>query len=254
MKPIVIIAIAVLISGVSITSISAQSQSEIPSWVKGVADFWVKGEISDSDFGESISFLIEEKIIQVEMPKVDDTETVNKIMNLEIENKELKNTIRSLERDIDVKQQAIYNLIDEKSRLNEIIYENEYGTYKPDTSQLSVDELKRQAVDWNYKDILRNEENYKGKIIHVEGEISQVVEKEEYEGWVLLKVYTSQSSYGSWFDDLMYIWYDGNRLLDGDMIDAYIVVDDLWVVDSAFDGSKLYYPIGTARHVTCTNC
>ena len=254
MKPIVIIAIAVLISGVSITSISAQSQSEIPSWVKGVADFWVKGEISDSDFGESISFLIEEKIIQVEMPKVDDTETVNKIMNLEIENKELKNTIRSLERDIDVKQQAIYNLIDEKSRLNEIIYENEYGTYEPDTSQLSVDELKRQAVDWNYKDILRNEENYKGKIIHVEGEISQVVEKEEYEGWVLLKVYTSQSSYGSWFDDLMYIWYDENRLLYQDMIDAYIVVDDLWVVESAFDGSNLYYPIGTARHVTCTNC
>jgi len=254
MKSLVIIVIAVLISGVSITSISAQSQSEIPSWVKGVADFWVKGEISDSDFGESISFLIEEKIIQVEMSKVDDTEAVNKIMNLEIENKELKNTINSIERDVDTKQQTIWNLLDEIKILREQISDSTPDTYDTDTSQLTLDELKRQAVDWNYDDILRNEEYYKGKIINVEAKISTILEDEEYGDWVLLDVYTADGEYIEWIDDKMYIWYDGNRLLRGDMIQVYMVIDGLHSVESMLQGSYIYYPIGTARHVTCTNC
>ncbi len=42
--------ITVSIVSISITSIYAQSQYEIPSWVKGVANFWVEGNISDSEF------------------------------------------------------------------------------------------------------------------------------------------------------------------------------------------------------------
>ena len=82
--------------GISITTISAQSQSEIPAWVKGVADFWVKGNISDSEFGESISFLIKQNIIQVDMSKDGNSESDNKIINLEIENKKLKNENKEL--------------------------------------------------------------------------------------------------------------------------------------------------------------
>jgi len=82
--------ISVLIVSVSVTSISAQFQSEIPPWVKGVANFWVEGNISDSEFGESISFLIEQNIIQVEMPETGDFQKTNTIRNLEIENKKLK--------------------------------------------------------------------------------------------------------------------------------------------------------------------
>jgi len=103
-KIILFTIISALALTVSITSISAQSQSDIPVWVKGVADFWVKGNISDSDFGESISFLIEQDIIHVDMPDTKDSETVNKIMmleinnrKLEIENKNLKNEISVLE-------------------------------------------------------------------------------------------------------------------------------------------------------------
>jgi len=91
MKKILLFAvISVVIVSVSITSISAQSQSEIPSWVKGVANFWVDGNISDSDFGDAISFLIEQNIIQVEMPDTDDNQNSNTIRNLEVENKKLK--------------------------------------------------------------------------------------------------------------------------------------------------------------------
>jgi len=53
---------------------------------------------------------------------------------------------------------------------------------------------------------------------------------------------------------LMYIWYDGSRLLSDDIIDAYIELGKLWQVESMLEGSYIYYPAGTARYVTCTNC
>ncbi len=91
MKKILLFAvISVLIVSVSVTSISAQSQIDIPAWVKGIANFWVEGNISDTEFGESISFLIEQNIIQVEMPETDDFQTTKKIRNLEVENKILE--------------------------------------------------------------------------------------------------------------------------------------------------------------------
>ena len=120
--------------------------------------------------------------------------------------------------------------------------------------QLSVKELKDQAVSWDYKDILRDEDYYIGKIIYVTGSIRNIEENDDYEGWVLLSVYTAKTVYGNWLDDLMYIWYDGSRLLYEDTIEAYIVVDGVWRVESMLGTSYIYYPIGTARHLTCTNC
>ena len=43
MLPILLI----LVSTVSVSTISAQSQYEIPSWIKGVADFWIEEKITD---------------------------------------------------------------------------------------------------------------------------------------------------------------------------------------------------------------
>ncbi|MEK0321033.1 MAG: hypothetical protein QQN61_08090, partial [Nitrosopumilus sp.] len=47
---------------------------------------------------------------------------------------------------------------------------------KIDVSQLTVQELKEQSVSWNYEDILRDEEYYKGKIIYVTGSIRNIEE------------------------------------------------------------------------------
>jgi len=96
MKPVIIIAIAVVLVSVSVTSIFAQSQSEIPSWVKGVANFWVEGNINDDEFGESLSFLIEQGIIKVDMSEIDDSELQNKIKQLESENSKLRSEIINL--------------------------------------------------------------------------------------------------------------------------------------------------------------
>jgi len=38
---------------------------EIPSWVKGVANFWVEDKINDVEFAEALEFLIDSNIIQL---------------------------------------------------------------------------------------------------------------------------------------------------------------------------------------------
>ncbi len=98
MKPVIIIAIAfVLIAGVSVTSISAQSQYDIPSWVKEVAGFWVEDKISDDDFGEGLAFLIDNEIIKVPIiqeleSKINQIQSENNILKGEITNLKSQNT------------------------------------------------------------------------------------------------------------------------------------------------------------------
>ena len=83
---------AVGLVSISITSISAQSQYDIPAWVKGVAGFWAEDKITDNDFGEGLTFLIENDIIKV--PKIQELES--KINQIQFENNRLKGEITNL--------------------------------------------------------------------------------------------------------------------------------------------------------------
>jgi len=240
MKPIIIIAIAVVL--LIPLSISAQSTMDIPSWVKTNAVWWGEGQISDSEFLSALQYLITNGHLRVDTSDTDVLE--DKIKNLENENRELENDIRYLE----AEEKRLRTIIDNINSKPNIVEE------QIDISQLTIQELKEQSVTWNYKDILRNEEYYKGKIIYLEAKISTIMEDEEYGDWVLLYVYTADGTYIDWIEDPMYIWYDGSRLLNGDMIQTYIVVDGLHAVESMIEGSYIYYPIGTAMYVTCTSC
>ena len=81
-----------IIVGLILVPITVSAQStEIPAWVKGVANFWVEGNISDGEFGEAITFLIEQEIIKVEMPQQNNNiELEKKISQLESENSKLQ--------------------------------------------------------------------------------------------------------------------------------------------------------------------
>jgi len=85
-KVLLFAVISVLIVSVSVTSISAQSQYEIPSWVKGIAGFWAEDKITDSEFGEGLSFLIDNDIIKV--PLIQELQNENTL--LKTENSELR--------------------------------------------------------------------------------------------------------------------------------------------------------------------
>ena len=90
--------LAVVVIGVSVTaflSISAQQNYDIPAWVKGVAGFWAEDKISDQEFGEGLSFLIDNEIIKI--PKIQSLQ--NEITRLESENKNFRGDMEFLEKE-----------------------------------------------------------------------------------------------------------------------------------------------------------
>lgn len=51
---------------ISVPSVMAQSESgEIPSWIKGVANFWIEGGINDAEFIEALEFMIDNNVIKL---------------------------------------------------------------------------------------------------------------------------------------------------------------------------------------------
>ncbi len=67
--------LGVVIVGALSVPVFAQSESgEIPSWIKGVANFWIEGGIDDAEFIEALEFLIDENVIKLgESISIDNT-------------------------------------------------------------------------------------------------------------------------------------------------------------------------------------
>ena len=56
-------AIIVLISGLILLPIKSYEENSIPSWVNNVANFWINGNISDQEFENCISFLLDNRVL-----------------------------------------------------------------------------------------------------------------------------------------------------------------------------------------------
>ena len=70
-----ILAISVVtISLVTVLSIDAQQDFNIPQWVKNNALWWGQGDISDADFISGMKFLIDQKVLQVSTTEDDELE------------------------------------------------------------------------------------------------------------------------------------------------------------------------------------
>ncbi len=78
---IVILASVIVISATLYQSVSAQ-ENIVPSWIKNTVGFWIDGAVSDTEFLNSIKYLIENKIIIIESEKekVVQSGTVNVII------------------------------------------------------------------------------------------------------------------------------------------------------------------------------
>jgi len=113
---------------------------------------------------------------------------------------------------------------------------------------LSQEELEAMSVEWNYKDMIRNNEYYVGKIIHLDGKIGLVEEKGNDR--FAIQVIVRQSMFDK--DDNVIVRYKGERLLEKDKVDVYGRVEGL--TELSFLWGKQTVPDITGIIVKCTNC
>ncbi len=109
----------------------------------------------------------------------------------------------------------------------------------PSQKSLSVEEIKRTAIDISYDELMRNTENHKGEIIVFKGKILQVIEDENgndkfdfrigtrieknihYDKYARDTYYTFDYSP----EDVIYVGYKGKRMLEGDIVAVWGRVD-----------------------------
>ena len=114
---------------------------------------------------------------------------------------------------------------------------------------LSDEELETMSVkDWETDDVLRNFSNYEGEIVRFHGDIfrAEHTDKNHY----LLSVWKFNQE-----DDIVIVDYTGSRLLNGDSIRVYGVIDSIIELESAFDEDlKNPYLLVKAIRVYCLDC
>ena len=67
-----VLVITIIFSGITISSIFAEQNSQIPEWVRNNALWWGQGQISDSDFISAITYLIDNNVLRISQPQIVD--------------------------------------------------------------------------------------------------------------------------------------------------------------------------------------
>ena len=65
--------------------VSAQEESQIPTWIKTAIGFWVNGQIPDEEFLKAIEYFVENKIIKISSQTTDDNVLINNLQILQAE-------------------------------------------------------------------------------------------------------------------------------------------------------------------------
>jgi len=111
-------------------------------------------------------------------------------------------------------------------------------------SSLSDAELNALAVNWEYDDMLRNIENYKGKVVRFQGNVLTV----EHAGGDRYGLSVSTGG------DTIIVDYTGKRILSGDRVIVYGEVTHVAELKSLLADMKFPYPFVKAIRVNCLSC
>jgi len=119
----------------------------------------------------------------------------------------------------------------------------------PSTSQYSdmpISKVKSMALeDVPYDDLVRNNNDYVGKIVHYKAEVAQI--NKRYNDKYILRVYVTKSEYNSWENDV-WVEYEGKRLVEKDIIDLWGEVVGLKEYETVLRASRTI-PKTVALHV-----
>jgi len=105
---------------------------------------------------------------------------------------------------------------------------------------LTPDEIKSQAVQVSYDELFRNIEDYVGDIVYFKGQVIQVLGESDY-----FDLRVAVTDKGFYWDDPVYVSYQGKRLLEGDIIKLWASVDGL-ITYTAVMGNQVTIPKLTA--------
>jgi TM2 domain-containing membrane protein YozV len=86
-------------------------------------------------------------------------------------------------------------------------------------SGLSIDQIKSQAQNISYTDLMHSPDAYKNTIVYFRGQIIQ--EENEYGNTYILRIATKQEPYVGYTDDIIYVDYSGSQPVQGDVVDVY---------------------------------
>lgn len=105
--------------------------------------------------------------------------------------------------------------------------------------------MKNSVSPISYDELMRNSDNYVGEIVYKRAEILQVSERstDKY----VLRVATKWSEYG-YYEDIIWVECEGDRLLEGDIIDVWGESKGLETYDAVL-GNQVTIPKIDSVHV-----
>jgi len=123
--------------------------------------------------------------------------------------------------------------------------DNDNGSYESNKEVISKDEFIASAQEYNYKDIERNPDQYKGKPAVFRGKVIQVAEGSF--NTVVYRVATKGD-----FDDVVYVTYkrqEGEpRVLENDIVEIYGDLEGVTTYTSVL-GGNITIPSVKARYI-----
>ncbi|MBP2143442.1 ribosomal protein S8E [Methanococcus voltae] len=79
-------------------------------------------------------------------------------------------------------------------------------------------QIKEKALDVKYNDLQEHNEQYVDKLIHYKG---QIIKVNESTGYIYLTVATKKSSENYYAGNNINVWYKGDKLVNGTIVDVY---------------------------------
>ena len=219
----VFVIFGIVVSGLSLVIVSASAEeSIIPDWVKNTAGFWADNRITDIDFINAMQYLISNKILKI--PSAGDT---NQVILLKDDNGQLRAEIKRLKLKIDSLDRKIEDL---KFKVDVPVQKQEdLGTLDKIMIKSNVVEIK------SYEDLIRNNEDYLGKIIYLPTAKIISIHPEDSDNYSLqIGICKSVQGYQDCTDDL-WMTYSGQRFLKNDNVEVWAKVTGLVDIEYAND-------------------
>lgn len=180
------------------------------------------------------------------------TNRINKEKETKVNNinKEIIKISKSLNsKDLENLENTIDSLSDAQFKNEKVKWQKNISDIKKKLKNKEISDYKNKCKSYSYKAISRNPEKYKGSYAYFRGEVVQVL---EYGDSVTLRVNVTQSPYGYYWDDTVYVTYynydKNNRILEDDIIKMYGTLEGTKTYESIF-GASITIPRLDAKYI-----